>query len=56
MDFYERKDSNNYGVYQDSVFNMELTKSFLWMFIGLLLSGGTSYVIGNFFMNTYHQE
>lgn len=49
MDFYERKDSNNYGVYQDSVFNMELTKSFLWMFIGLLLSGGTSYVIGNFF-------
>ena len=49
MDFYERKDSNNYGVYQDSVFNMELTKSFLWMVVGLLLSGGTSYVLCNFF-------
>lgn len=49
MEFYERKDSNNYGLYDEGTFSREWTKSFVWMFVGLVLSGLTSYAMATIF-------
>lgn len=50
MDFYEKRDSRNYGVYVDNTFEKDLTKVFGWLFLGLMISAGAAYAVASSFV------
>ena len=52
MDFYEKRDNRNYGVYVDNnAFQKDLSKVFGWLFLGLMLSAVAAYLGASLFFS-----